>query len=50
MVDTLEAQNAETFPKLWCQKLGANNGKIAMDNNIPTKGKIHNIDKSAPLR
>ena len=21
-----------------------------MDNNIPTKGNIHNIDKSAPLR
>ena len=31
-----KAQKREILPKLWCQKCSANNGKIAIDNKIPT--------------
>ena len=44
------AQNAETFPKLWCQYSGATNGKIAIESKIPANGITHNIDKSPPSR
>ena len=44
------AQKAEILPKFWCQKCGDNNGNIAIDNKIPTKGITHKIDNSEPSR
>ena len=34
----IEAQNSDTFPKLWCQNSGRTSGKIAIDSNIPANG------------
>ena len=30
------AQTAEILPKLWCQKVGATRGKMAIDSSSPT--------------
>ena len=44
------AQKAEIFPKLWCQKSWATNGKIAIESKIPAKGITQKIDRSAPSK
>ena len=44
-----KAQNAETFPKLWCHQCSLIRGKMAIESKIPVNGSVHNSPSPPPL-